>query len=135
MKILISGSTGFLGTNLLKILNANGHDVIGFGSKDVDLRFSNRLDIYNHINFDRIIHLAAWTQAGDFCISHPGEQWLINQQINTNVLDWCVKFQPKIKIISIGSSCSYKVSSSAHKEINYLKGFPEKGVSFLWSRS
>ena len=99
MKILISGSTGFLGSNLLKILTARGHDVIGFGSKDADLRFSNRLDIYNHINFDRIIHLAAWTQAGDFCISHPGEQWLINQQINTNVLNWWKTNQPEAKLI------------------------------------
>ena len=72
---------------------------------------------------DRIFHLAGWTQAGDFAISHPGEQWLMNQQINTTVLTWWKESQPQAKLISIGSSCSYEVGDDHHEE-KYLVGTP-----------
>jgi len=73
--------------------------------------------------YDHIYHLAAWTQAGDFCLSHPGEQWIINQQINTNVLAWWHKHQPKAKLICIGSSCAYDPHVPLVEE-NYLVGTP-----------
>ena len=38
--------------------------------------------------FDEIYHLAAWTQAGDFCLKYPADQWINNQIINTNILNW-----------------------------------------------
>ena len=49
------------------------------------------LEPFGAVAYDQIIHLAAWTQAGDFCLYHPGEQWIINQQMNTNVLAWNFK--------------------------------------------
>jgi GDP-L-fucose synthase len=73
--------------------------------------------------YDQIWHLAAWTQAGDFCLHHPGEQWIINQRINTNVLDWWQSRQPQAKLIAIGTSCSYAPGSDLVEE-NYLEGTP-----------
>jgi len=73
--------------------------------------------------FDQIWHLAAWTQAGDFCLHHPGEQWIINQQINTNVLEWWQSRQPQAKLIAIGTSCSYAPGAELVEE-NYLAGAP-----------
>ena len=123
MNIIITGATGFLGKFLSKRLNDDGHNVVAFGSKETNLINPAALEKYNNIEFNRIFHLAAWTQAGDFCVYHPGEQWLINQQINTTVLDWWKNRQPQAKLISIGTSCSYD-ESLPHREENYLIGIP-----------
>jgi GDP-L-fucose synthase len=73
--------------------------------------------------YDQIWHLASWTQAGDFCLHHQGEQWIINQHINTNLLDWWCSRQPQAKLISIGTSCSYAQACELVED-NYLAGDP-----------
>jgi GDP-L-fucose synthase len=92
-------------------------------SKNCDLTQQASLNQYNACSYDYIYHLAAWTQAGDFCLYHPGEQWMINQQINTNVLTWWQKHQPQAKLICIGTSCAYDPGVALVEE-NYLVGTP-----------
>jgi GDP-L-fucose synthase len=96
--------------------------VTGLSSKECDLVRPESLLQFPE-RYDHIWHLAAWTQAGDFCLHHPGEQWIINQQINTNVLDWWQTRQPQAKLIAIGTSCSYAQGSNLIEE-NYLAGAP-----------
>jgi GDP-L-fucose synthase len=124
MRILVTGATGFLGRTLCPGLENRGHEVVGLGSRDADLTRQGVLDSCAVGRFDRVFHLAAWTQAGDFCLHHPGEQWIINQQINTNVLDWWRRTQPHAKLVCIGSSCVYSPALELSEE-NYLKGEPE----------
>lgn len=123
MKILVTGATGFLGTALCNSLYSAGHDLVQLNSKNCDLTQSDNLDLFNHEKFDRIFHLAAWTQAGDFCLFHAGEQWIINQKINTNILDWWLENQPQAKLIAIGTSCAYPPDLELSEE-NYLTGKP-----------
>jgi GDP-L-fucose synthase len=123
MKALITGATGFLGRELCKQLKLKGYDIFPIGSKDCDLTNSNEIIQFSNEKFDQIFHLAAWTRAGDFCLRHSGEQWIINQLINTNVLSWWKYQQPQAKMIAIGTSCSYDPSFSL-KEKNFLKGRP-----------
>jgi len=123
MKIFISGGGGFLGTHLHRSLLAAGHEVTAPSSKELDLRDRSALNKYQDAQYDRVYHLAAWTQAGDFCLHHPGEQWIINQEINTNVLDWWKEHQPQAKLIAIGSSCCYE-PGTPHREENFLAGRP-----------
>jgi GDP-L-fucose synthase len=123
MKILITGSSGFLGKFLYKKLNESNHEIFTTSSKKNDLTKENSLNEFNKIKFDQIFHLAAWTQAGDFCLFHPAEQWIINQKINTNVLTWWQKQQPQAKMIAMGTSCSYD-PDLLHVEENYLRGKP-----------
>ena len=85
MKVLITGATGFLGSLLTRKLEEDGHRIVALGSQIADLTKANSLDQFNDQRFDIIYHLAAWTQAGDFCLYHPGEQWIINQKINTRM--------------------------------------------------
>lgn len=122
MKILITGATGFLGRHLVPTLGQAGHAVTSFGSRQCDLLQQASLDRFTD-RYDQIWHLAAWTQAGDFCVRHPGEQWVINQRINTNVLDWWRSRQPQAQLIAIGTSCSYAPGLDL-KEENYLEGAP-----------
>ena len=123
MRALITGGSGFLGTCLVRHLRDRGVDIVAPSSRDADLRTSDALDRWRGERFDRIYHLAAWTQAGNFCLAHPGEQWLINQQINTTVLRFWAEAQPQAKLVSIGTSCAYEEGSDLREE-EYLTGTP-----------
>ena len=123
MRILVTGATGFLGQALCGQLKKEGHQLVELSSKNCDLTKQDSLNAYNSFTYDRIYHLAAWTQAGDFCLHHQGEQWIINQQINTNVLTWWHRYQPQAKLISMGTSCSYAPDYELVEE-NYLLGRP-----------
>lgn len=123
MDVLVTGATGFLGTELCAQLEAQGNRVVRLNSRNADLTRPNSLDAFNGTKYDRIYHLAAWTQAGDFCLYHPGEQWVINQQINTSVLAWWQRHQPQAKLICMGTSCAYAPDQELREE-NYLVGLP-----------
>ncbi len=123
MKILVTGATGFLGASLCASLESIGYDVMRANSKNCDLTRETSLRQFDRESFDQIYHLAAWTQAGDFCLHHAGEQWLINQQINTNMLGWWKERQPQAKLICMGTSCAYPTDRPMLEE-NYLEGTP-----------
>ncbi len=121
--MLVTGASGFLGTALCTRLKADGHEVMGLSSAECDLTKQGTLERFNSAVYDQVYHLAAWTQAGDFCLRHPGEQWINNQQLNTNVLDWWWRNQPQAKLICMGTSCAYEPGSDLEEE-NYLRGVP-----------
>ncbi len=123
MKILVTGATGFLGAHLCKRLEADGHGLVKLGSRDADLTQANSLAPFNDVKYERIYHLAAWTQAGDFCLHHTGEQWLINQLINTHAVQWWHEKQPQAKFIAMGSSCCYP-DHLPRSEDNFLRDTP-----------
>lgn len=123
MNIFITGGSGFLGSALVSQLSKSGVNIIAPNSKDANLTIQDSLCKFNTLEFDYIYHLAAWTQAGDFCLKHPGEQWINNQKINTNVLDWWKNHQPQAKFIAMGTSCAYAPDNSLVEE-NYLEGQP-----------
>lgn len=123
MNILVTGASGFLGTTLCRHLELAGHQVVRLNSKNCDLCQEDSLYQLPQGSYDQIFHLAAWTQAGDFCLRHPGEQWLINQKINTNVLCWWKERQPQAKLICMGTSCAYDPNLPL-TEANYLIGCP-----------
>jgi GDP-L-fucose synthase len=102
---------------------AQGHEITKINSKNCDLTQENSLLSFNKDSYDQIFHLAAWTQAGDFCLYHTGEQWLINQKINTNILNWWHESQPQAKFICMGTSCAYDPDLPLSEDY-YLTGMP-----------
>jgi GDP-L-fucose synthase len=123
VKIAITGSSGFLGARLCKELETHGDLLCGLSTRNCDLTKAGNLEAHATDVYDLIYHLAAWTQAGDFCMHHPGEQWIINQQINTNVLAWWASRQPQAKLVLMGTSCAY-APGSALVEAEYMQGEP-----------
>jgi GDP-L-fucose synthase len=123
MNIFVTGATGFLGKVLCPYLRELGHQVTAPTSKQCDLQKQDTLEPFNAEKFDCIYHLAVWTQAGDFCLKHPAEQWMVNQKINTHMLDWWQRKQPQAKLISIGTSCAYDPSYPLEEQY-YLSGKP-----------
>jgi GDP-L-fucose synthase len=132
--ILITGGSGFVGRHLAEALKAEGHTVHCLSSRTCDLTRQGSLECLQHPAYDYIYHLAAWTRAGDFCLEHAGEQWIINQQINTNVLAWWQARQPQAKLIGLGTSVSYATEDNL-TEANYMEGLPsEKFYAYAMSK-
>lgn len=134
MNVLITGASGFLGRHLSVFLEKKGHNVTKISSKEVDLTNQYSCENIPKLNYHQIYHLAAWTQAGDFCQYHQGEQWVINQQINTNVLNWWKMNCPTAKMIAFGTSASYAPEYELKEEF-YMSGSPiDKFYSYAMSK-
>lgn len=118
--ILVTGSTGFLGRHLCPVLEAQGHEVTKLNSKKFCFDIKKR-------QFDYIYHLAAYTQAGDWCLTHSGDQWLRNETINSAILTYWKCISPNAKLITIGSSCAYAPGVNLVEE-NYMKGEPHESL-------
>ena len=119
MKILITGSTGFVGKHLIKKLK--DHEITEINSSNFTSMWSLEKN-----SFDVIIHLAVKTAAGGYCQEHPGEQWIVNSSINADMLAYWAQYQQRATMITFGSSCGY--NNDVEKiEKNYLKGEVEKG--------
>lgn len=62
MKIVVTGGTGQLGTDVVKELKKRGHDVIGLGSADMDITDADSVSsVIGSLKPDAVIHCAAWT--------------------------------------------------------------------------
>jgi GDP-L-fucose synthase len=123
MRILVTGASGFLGRHLLPRLVRDGHIVVAPGSRELDLTRDGGLAALDGERFDMIFHLAAWTRAGTFCRTHGGDQWVVNQRLNTNALAWWRDKQPQAKLIALGTSVSYPKGVPLREE-HYLDGAP-----------
>ncbi len=123
MKVLVFGGSGFVGRHLVRRLCRLGHRVVAPGSGEIDLTRVRLEDWDPGDEFDRIYHLAAWTRAGEFCATHGGEQWIVNQQINTNVLAFWARRQPQAQMVSLGTSVAYPEDVELVED-NYLQGIP-----------
>ena len=123
MRVLVTGASGFLGRHLVAALRADGTEVDAPSSAEADLTRDGALAAATSGAYDVIYHLAAWTRAGRFCQERAGEQWVVNQRLNTNVLDWWRGVQPQAKLVAFGTSASY-ATDGEHREEEYMEGSP-----------
>lgn len=119
MRALVTGASGFLGRHLCAELERRGWEVVKAQRTE-----NNQ---WSGIFYDAIFHLAAATQAGDYCLTHSGNQWIDNQKINTDIIMWWRDYCSKAKLITIGSSCAYAPGSNL-KEDDYMKGEPHESL-------
>lgn len=124
-KVLVTGSSGFVGKRLVQKLQQDNIEVLALSSSTADLTRDDSLAkaVPDPGSFDHIFHLAAWTQAGTFCDTHRGVQWVVNQQINTNMLAFWQQYAPQAKMIAFGTSVSY-ASENDLTESKYMSGQP-----------
>lgn len=121
----MTGATGFLGRHLIPKLESIGYEVFISNTKKRNL---NSIDsLLGLPKLDYIFHLACYTKAGDWCLHHSGEQWITNQVINTNILQYWKSTQPQAKMIAMGTSCSYSCDLPM-VESNYMTGEPDEGL-------
>ena len=121
---LVTGGTGFVGKNLTTFLTAQGHAVVGMGSKP-DL--SNEVEaeyVFSCFGnkFDYIVHGAARTAAGSWPSNHRAQMFDTNMRINVNTFKMWHKYQPQARMIALNSSCSYPGSIEYFAERDYWNG-------------
>lgn len=85
MKIIVTGATGMLGQDVLRELSARGHDCLGAGSRDFDLRDAAAVKAaVLAYRPDAIVHCAAWTDV-DRAESEPEACMAVNAQGTMNL--------------------------------------------------
>jgi GDP-L-fucose synthase len=124
MKILILGSTGFIGKNLLYKLKNIGFDVYtaerstGTDIRDYDQIKNKILEIQP----DVIYNLASHGGSVHYVRTKAAEVFHDNVQMSLNLYKAVYEINSKIKIIQPFSNCSYPGKSNLQKEEEWLDG-------------
>lgn len=128
-KILITGSSGFLGRHLVNHLRECGYEnlIEHRGSRDVDLRDQFATEHYFRIhNPDIVIHLSAKVGGIFANKKSPGSFFYDNMMMGLNTIEAARKINCK-KFILIGTVCSYpKFTSVPFNESDLWLGYPEE---------
>ncbi len=124
MKVIVLGSTGFLGQNLLEKVKNTNHEVFGFSkSSGLDLfDYSAVLKIFAQHKPEAIINCAAHTGSLHYVTQNAAQVFNDNALMALNIYKAAAKACPNTRIINPLSNCSYPGSASVQKEEEWLLG-------------
>ena len=142
MKILVTGGAGFVGTNLIKRLLSDGHEVVSLDNystglkeneqegcvyHDIDISKTN-LEYLSWINPDIIYHLAARARIQP-SITNPHKTFMSNVVGTENVLNMAHIF--KIPVVYAGSS---SVHGDVHANPYTFSKYQGEEMCLLYSK-
>ena len=118
MKFLITGGVGFIGTNLIKTLLKDGHEVVSIDNYSTGKKENEQngctyynADICDYKSFDNFIedadlvfHLAALPRIQP-SFKYPSITFKTNVEGTINLLDWCK--DKNIALVYAGSSSTH----------------------------
>ncbi len=105
-KILITGASGLIGSNLVINLSNAGYEVLGVDSKN-DLRItSNAFNLFNEFKPTMVFHLAAKVGGIHANSNFKAEFYSDNILINTNIVNACINNNVEY-IFAMGTGCAY----------------------------
>jgi UDP-glucose 4-epimerase len=114
MKILVTGGAGFVGTNLIKRLLKEGHEVVSIdnyttGKKSNHQKGCKYLDhdlrnLTEFMEVDVVFHIAAIARIQP-SFENPTEYFTTNANATLNLVDWCAR--NNVPIVYAGSSSKH----------------------------
>jgi GDP-L-fucose synthase len=127
MKTVVTGGSGFLGSHLVELLEADGHDVHIVRSKDTDLTNANAVaQLFEEQKPDRVFHLAAEVGGIGANRDNPGRYWYANLTMGVNILEQA-RIHATEKVVMVGTICSYpKFAPIPFREDTLWDGYPEE---------
>jgi nucleoside-diphosphate-sugar epimerase len=105
--ILITGASGFIGSNLLKLFNSLGHNVVDF--KHDILNSNDLFSVIESNSFDFIIHLAGISSVPQ-AEADLYKVFLVNQHATQMLLESILKHSPRSHLIFASSAQVYDTS-------------------------
>jgi GDP-L-fucose synthase len=127
MKTVVTGGSGFLGSHLVALLEADGHDVHIVRSKDTDLTDATAVAaLFEEQKPDRVYHLAAEVGGIGANRDNPGRYWYANLTMGVNILEQA-RIHSTEKVVMVGTICSYpKFAPIPFREDTLWDGYPEE---------
>jgi GDP-L-fucose synthase len=127
MKTVVTGGSGFLGSHLVELLEADGHDTHIVRSKDTDLTDANAVAaLFEEQKPDRVYHLAAEVGGIGANRDNPGRYWYANLTMGVNILEQA-RIHSTEKVVMVGTICSYpKFAPIPFREDTLWDGYPEE---------
>ena len=116
MKVLVTGGAGFVGTNLIKRLLQEGHQVVSIDNYNTGLRTNHiegceyleydirTINSYNFIKPEFVFHMAAIARIQP-SFQKPQEYFEVNALGTMKLVDWCAKAE--VPIVYAGSSSKH----------------------------
>jgi len=130
MGIVVAGSTGLVGSALVRAFEKAGKTVIGINRQVVDLQDRNAtIDFFREIKPNFVIDAAAKVGGIGASNSNPVEFLVQNVQIQNNLMEAAHLTQVK-KFVFLGSGCAYpRDGAQPLKEEYFMTGPLEKSNS------
>lgn len=129
MRVLITGSTGFLAQHLILELDRRENTLFLPSRKELDLLSHDAADdlamFVRNNNVEAIVHLAAFCGGIGLNRKHPGQMIYDNLQMGLSVLDVANEYD--CRLVNVGSVCMYpKHTPVPFKESDIWNGYPEE---------
>ncbi len=141
-RVLVTGSRGFLGQHLYRLLVARGATVLGVGGVNRKYQAPDCHDLWLDLcdlgwvekffqqngPFDYVFHLAGHNGGIAFNGAYPADIFMKNTVMGLNLLDCCARHGVK-KALSVVASCAYGDGQGDLVENNFLCGQPNASVA------
>lgn len=128
-KIVVTGSTGFLGRHVMPVLikKYGAENVIGLSSKNYDLTDPIQVKkMFDDLKPDVLLHLAAYVGGIGANSKLPADFFYINNLLTSLAFDYAAKTKITKLIYPIGGCCYPNTSPSPISESQMWNGYPQQ---------
>ena len=127
MRTLVTGGSGFLGSHLVELLEARGHDVTAPRSAEYDLTLAGDAErLFADLRPELVFHVAALAGGINANRVAPGRFWYANLLMGAYVLEQS-RIHRVDKLVMLGTICEYpKFAPVPFREDELWNGFPEE---------